>query len=263
MSPDHSIPPECVPLRVTQVQKESFFVTDGSGEVYAEVTGRLLYAADENLDLPVTGDWVMGQIVDSSLVIIHKVLPRKTFIKRKSAGKKTDFQPIASKIDTALLVQAMDDDFSSRRLERYLIMVREGGIEPVILLSKSDIPTPEVVAEYAESARVVSGSARVVAFSSKTGEGIDEVNKILVPFKTYCLLGSSGVGKSTLLNRMAGEEIMEPWRSAKVIRRGATQRRREVSNSAERNHNDRHARHEGARQYWRGNRHRGNIWGDS
>ncbi|NNE66902.1 MAG: ribosome small subunit-dependent GTPase A [Pyrinomonadaceae bacterium] len=206
---DPSIPPECVPLRVTQVQKESYFVTDGSGDVYAEVTGRLLYGAAEAVDLPVTGDWVMGQVVDSSLAIIHKVLPRSSFLRRKTAGKKTDYQPIASNIDTALLVQAMDEDFSVRRLERYLVMVREGQIEPVILLSKSDLQKPENVAEYAESARSVSGAARVLAFSNETGEGFDGVKKLLVPSKTYCLLGSSGVGKSTLLNRLAGEELME------------------------------------------------------
>jgi ribosome biogenesis GTPase len=206
---DSSIPESCVPVRVTQVQKESYFVTDGSGEVYAEVTGRLLYSADSALELPVTGDWVMAQIMDRSLAIIHQVLPRKTMLKRKTPGKKIEFQAIASSIDTALLVQALDDDFSLRRLERYLVMTREGGIRPLVLLSKSDLISEVEVETHFEEVKKIAGDAEVIAFSNETGKGLDEIKTMIKPGETYCLLGSSGVGKSTLLNRVAGVDLME------------------------------------------------------
>ena len=206
---DSSIPGTCVPVRVSQVQKESYFVTDGNREVYSEVAGRLMYGVDSPLHLPVTGDWVMAQVMDSSLAIIHKVLPRKTILKRKTPGKKVEFQAIAANIDVALLVQSLDDDFSLRRLERYLIMTREGDIEPVVLLSKRDLVAENELDSWIARVRDVSAEVKVISFSSETGVGVSAVNSFLESGKTYCLLGSSGVGKSTLLNELAGDEIME------------------------------------------------------
>lgn len=207
---DPSIPGSCVPARVTQVHKESYFVTNGEREVYAEVTGKLLFSVDSPLDLPVTGDWCLTQFLDDEkLAIIHLIFPRQTMLKRKTPGKKTEFQPIASNIDIAFLVQALDDDFSLRRLERYLVMTLEGGIEPVVLLSKADLVTRVELMESLRSVREVAGESKIIGYSAETGAGIDEIARILKPGLTCCLLGSSGVGKSTLLNRLAGKQLME------------------------------------------------------
>ncbi len=205
----NSIPDECVPTRVTQVQKESYFVTEGKGEVYAEVTGRLMFGAESPLDLPVTGDWALSQIIDDSLAVIHEILPRRTMLRRKTPGKKTEFQAIASNIDYAMIIQALDADFSPRRLERYLIMARDGGIEPVVLLSKSDLVSGDEINARRSELQEISGGSKIISFSNENGDSIHEIISLLQTGKTYCLLGSSGVGKSTLLNNLVGKQLME------------------------------------------------------
>jgi ribosome biogenesis GTPase len=125
-------------------------------------------------------------------------------LKRKTAGKKIDFQLIAANIDTAFIIQSLDEDFSLRRLERYLTMVNESHIRPMILLSKSDLIPPEAVEAYVQKAESVSKKGVVFRFSNKTGEGLNRIKQQLQPAKTYCLLGSSGVGKTTLLNHLIG-----------------------------------------------------------
>lgn len=196
--------------RVVAVHKDSCIVTNGEKEVYAELTGKLIYNADSSLDCPAVGDWVIAQFLDDdTFSIIHQILPRKSLLKRKIPGRKIDFQLIAANIDTALIMQSLDANFNLRRLERYLVMIHESRISPVILLSKSDLTTDDGIATRISEIRKTMPAVQTCPFSNESGFGLDTVKGLLEPGKTYCLLGSSGVGKTTLLNNLIGETVFK------------------------------------------------------
>lgn len=197
---------ELVAARVTAVDRGRFLVHAAVGEVPAELTGRLLHLAESSEDLPCVGDWVGVRRRDGDTqASIHRVLPRRTVLRRKAAGRDVEYQMIAANIDTAFLVQSCHFDFNLARLERYLVMVRDGGIEPVVLLTKTDLIDPEALAQRMAQIRRVAGEVPVVALSHVTGEGVESVRSLMAPGRTYCLLGSSGVGKTTLINRLLGD----------------------------------------------------------
>ncbi len=200
--------PEFSLARVTTVNKNNFLIRNEDAEIPAEITGKIMYGAETNLDLPTVGDWVYVEYFNQdTFAIIHNILPRKSLLKRKVAGKEIEYQPIASNIDIAFTVQSVDFDFNLRRLERYLIMIKECQIEPIILLSKSDLISPEDLKQKITATNSINPECDIIAFSNKTGEGLENIQKILKPGKTYCLLGSSGVGKTTLINRLIGKSI--------------------------------------------------------
>jgi len=196
--------------RVITVDKNSYTINSGEVDVFAEVTGKLMFNADSPLDYPAVGDWVYVQYFnDGSLAIIHEIVPRKSLLKRKTPGKKVEFQLIAANIDTAMIMQSLDFDFNLRRLERYLVMTNESNIEPIVLLSKSDLLTADETEKRIASIHKLMPGIQAVPFSNMGGSGLDKVKEMLVSGKTFCLLGSSGVGKSTLLNNLAGKELLE------------------------------------------------------
>ncbi|HNY67033.1 MAG TPA: ribosome small subunit-dependent GTPase A [Deltaproteobacteria bacterium] len=195
--------------RVSAVDRGSYLIRNESGEVPAELTGRLSYQIDNPLDLPCVGDWVAAQLYDQgTAAVIHGVLPRRTFLRRRAAGANVDFQMIAANVDTAFVVQSCHFDFNPRRLDRYLVMAADGDVEPVVVLTKTDLISQ---AELEEKLAAVASAAqaRVLALSSVTGSGFDELRQTLRPGRTYCLLGSSGVGKTTLINRLVGREAFD------------------------------------------------------
>lgn len=192
--------------RVIAVHKDSYTISNGEDAAAAELVGKILYSADSPLDYPTVGDWVFVNFYDEmTFSIIHEILPRKSLLKRKTPGKKIDYQLIAANIDTAFIVQSLDDNFNLRRLERYLVMVNESNIRPVVLLSKSDLLTSEDIANRIEEMQKIMPDLRVQPFSNKNEYGLKSVKGLLKPGFTYCLLGSSGVGKTTLLNHLLGE----------------------------------------------------------
>ncbi len=194
--------------RVVAVNRNNYSVRNRSGEVTAEITGKIMYGAESALDYPAVGDWVGVQYFDDdSFAVIHKILPRQSLLKRKVAGKRIDYQLIAANIDTAFIVQSLDGNFNLRRLERYLTMANDGNIRPVMLLSKSDLVTPAELREIVSSVSSVNRGYEILAFSNTTGEGLDGVRAAITAGRTYCLLGSSGVGKTTLLNKLIGEDL--------------------------------------------------------
>ncbi|MBN1154242.1 ribosome small subunit-dependent GTPase A [candidate division KSB1 bacterium] len=198
-----------IPARVITVNRDNYILKNTLGEVLAELTGKLLYSTESNIDLPVVGDWVMAEYFnDNTFAIIHSILPRKTLLTRKTAGKKYEFQPIAANIDYAFIVQSLDGNFNPRRLERYLVVVNQNKIEPIILLSKSDLITADELKEKMSLISEVTDKYTTIAFSNEDGENIDTIKSLLKKGLTYCMLGSSGVGKSTLLNRLIGEDIL-------------------------------------------------------
>jgi len=201
---------DCGVARVTRVDRDRYLVRNEKNEVQAEPTGKLLFSAESGQDLPCVGDWVFVQYYnDGGLAIIHGVLPRRTFLRRKSAGNSVDYQMIASNIDIAFIMQSCDFNFNLRRMERYLVMANEGQVEPIVLLSKSDLVNTEDLEKRISEIRNARINARVIAFSNKTAAGLEKVKQAMEKGKTYCLLGSSGVGKTTLLNHLLGREEFE------------------------------------------------------
>jgi ribosome biogenesis GTPase len=195
--------------RVTAVDRDACVVRDEQGETPAALTGRFRYMVEASPDLPCVGDWVCIERAGPELAIIHAVLPRRSYLRRKAPGKTVDFQMIAANIDTAFIVQSCQYDFNVRRLERYLVVCREGGIEPVILLSKIDLANPFEIEGLVAAIRGMGIDAPVIPISTATGDGLDQVRALLAPGKTFCLIGSSGVGKSTLINRLLGRDALD------------------------------------------------------
>jgi ribosome biogenesis GTPase / thiamine phosphate phosphatase len=193
--------------RVTAVDRGAFLVRDQDAEIHAELAGSSRFAAQSAVDLPCVGDWVCVQYeMSGGPAMIYRVAPRKTHLRRKCSGRAVDFQMIAANIDVAFIVQACEYDFNLRRLDRYLVMAAEGHIEPRIVLSKTDLISPEALEGIVAQIRSTGISAEVLALSNRTGFGLDDLRGLLSPGKTYCLLGSSGVGKTTLINRLIGRE---------------------------------------------------------
>jgi len=194
---DHQI------ARVITVNKDSYTIDNGKGEVSAEVTGKLLFSADSPVDYPATGDWVFAKYFDNdSFAIISEIVPRKSILKRKTSGKKIEFQLIATNIDTGLIVQSLDNNYNLRRLERYLVMIIQSNIQPVVLLSKSDLLPVGEIDKKVDEIHALYPDIRVLPFSNEDNTNLKHVKELLVPKKTYCLLGSSGVGKTTLINNL-------------------------------------------------------------
>ena len=193
--------------RITAVDRNGYILRSEDKEVPAELSGRLRFAIESESDLPTVGDWVLLTYLNSNtFAVINDILQRKTELKRKSAGRKIDYQVIAANIDISFIIQSCDFDFSPRRLERYLIAVYEGKIEPVVLLSKSDLLSQEELDKRISDIKAENIKSEVIAYSAESGLGLDKIQRLLEPGKTFCLLGSSGVGKTTLINHFVGKE---------------------------------------------------------
>ena len=192
--------------RITSVNKGSYLTRNEDGEVLSELAGEFIFSAESKLNYPVVGDWAFVQYYNANtLAIIHDLFPRKTILRRKTAGKKVDYQIIASNIDIALIVQSCDFNFNLRRLERYLVMVNDGHINPVILLSKSDLVSQKDLDNKVSEIRNTGIKCEIIAYSIETSLGLPQIQQLLRPGMTYCMLGSSGVGKTTLLNNLIGQ----------------------------------------------------------
>ncbi len=197
-----------VPTRVIAQQRKFWRVAGDFGECWAEACGKLRLAAQEGADWPAVGDWVVAELHGSdAAAVIQEVLPRRSKFVRKSPGKKMQEQVIAANVDTALLVSALGGDFNPRRVERYLVQCWESGARPVMVLNKADA-CEDAREKAAEMERVALG-ASVCVVSAKTGDGFGELEKFLRPGHTLVLLGSSGVGKSTIANRLMGHTVQE------------------------------------------------------
>ncbi|MFC1896016.1 ribosome small subunit-dependent GTPase A [Thermodesulfobacteriota bacterium] len=202
--------PEQSIARVAAVDRGACLVRNQHGEISADLAGALRFSSQSGAELPCVGDWVCVQYHNSgATAVIHKVFPRRTVLRRKCAGKTVDFQMIAANIDVAFIVQSCHYDFNIRRFDRYLVMANEGHIEPVIVLSKTDLITPDELKDRIAEIQQTGITVKILTLSNTTGAGVDDFRKSLVLGKTYCLLGSSGVGKTTLINRLIGQDVFD------------------------------------------------------
>lgn len=195
--------------RVVAQYKEIYKVATEKAEVLSEISGKLRYSSDEISDYPAVGDFV---IIDreneiNGNAIIHHVLTRKSMFVRRAAGKSHDVQVVAANIDTVFICMSLNNDFNLRRLERYLSITWDSGAVPVVVLTKADL-CEDMPARLSEIEKIAIG-ADVVVTSSMTEEGYKVLLKYIEPGQTVAFMGSSGVGKSTLINRLLGEDMIE------------------------------------------------------
>jgi len=196
----------CIPGRVGLENRGCYLVLTARGELQARVTGKFMHEAVKRLDYPALGDWVVLSMVDAhNEAVIHGILPRFSKFSRQAAGKVTEEQVAAANVDLVFLCLGLDGDYNIRRLERYLVMAWESGAFPVVVLTKADL-CPDLPARLSEAASIAAG-ADIIAVSGLDGQGLEALRGYLVTGKTGVLLGSSGVGKSTLINELFGKEV--------------------------------------------------------
>jgi len=194
--------------RVALEHRGSYRIYSELGELPAILTGRLRFNAESAAELPAVGDWVaINAPKDEKRAQIHAVLPRRSKFSRRAAGTETQEQIVAANIDTVFLVQGLDDDFNARRLERYLVAAYDSNASPVVILNKTDLC--ESVEQKVRETEVVALGTPVLAISSIEGVGLEQLDQYIGPGLTVAFLGSSGVGKSTLINRLIGEEVQK------------------------------------------------------
>ncbi len=197
---------ECIPARVAVEDKHHFVVLTEQGELSGHVAGKFLHEAASLADLPKVGDWVAVTVMPhEAKVVIHAVLPRRTKLSRKVPGRETEEQVLVTNVDLAFIVQALDGSFNAHRIQRHLVTVYESGAQPVVILNKIDLC--ETPAESIREAQQAVGETPLIAASALTGDGMEQLSALIRPGMTVVFIGSSGVGKSSLINRLYGEEI--------------------------------------------------------
>ena len=194
--------------RVISEHRERYIIKTINGEFEAEITGNMRFNAKNRADFPAVGDWVTLTTYESDFAIIHNILPRFSTIKRQAIGQFGEVQIIATNIDYAFLVQAVDRDFNINRLERYLTICNSSKVKPIIILTKTDLIDEIQINEIVNSIKIRIKNVPIIPISNETKKGYEAINTIIEKGKTYCMLGSSGVGKSTLLNNLSGKMVM-------------------------------------------------------
>lgn len=193
-----------IPARITAVHKERYALVCEHGETYGKLKTKEYYGGFE--EFPTTGDFVLIDFNPDGDSRIVKTLPRKTFFSRRDPTPGRGEQAVAANFDYVFIMQSMNQNFNARRLERYLTLAWQSGAAPVVVLTKADLA--ERAEPYIQTAEGLAAGAPVYAVSAKTGAGLDDLAAYMKPGKTVVFLGSSGIGKSSLVNALAGEEIM-------------------------------------------------------
>jgi ribosome biogenesis GTPase / thiamine phosphate phosphatase len=197
------------PGRVTQEHRERYIVSTGANEYEAEITGNLRFTAGSRSDFPAVGDWVAMSTYDCGLAIIHNILPRKSVLARQLVGKPGEKQIISANIDVAFIIQSIDNNFNVNRLERYLTICYSAGIEPVLVLSKIDLLNEDDIRSALKELDKRDRKVKYILLSNLTLQGLDQISGFMQRGKTYCVIGSSGVGKSSLINNLTGKDILK------------------------------------------------------
>jgi ribosome biogenesis GTPase len=211
--------------RVVAEYRGAYKVINENGEYLAKITGKQMFNASTREDYPAVGDWVTITDLDGEHATIHSVLPRKTLIKRGSSDKtrtggKNEVQIIATNIDVAFIVESVDRDYNLNRFERYLVIASDGCVKPVIVLNKIDLISKEALNSILKEIENRFNEIEVISTSSVSEEGLKELEKHIEKGKNYCFLGSSGVGKSSLINKLLGKDIIKTENIGVDTRRG-------------------------------------------
>jgi ribosome biogenesis GTPase len=206
--------------RVIQEHKERYIISTFEKEYEAEITGNLRYSAKSREDFPSVGDWVQFLPYEENTAVIQQLIPRKTLLTRKSVSSSSEKQIIAANIDTAFVVQAVDRDFNLSRLERYVSLIFAGSIEPVVILNKTDLISKEELQDKLTQVSKRFKEIRIISMSNETLEGIGDLKNSLEVNKTYCLVGSSGVGKSSIINTLLNENKIKTNTISEITNKG-------------------------------------------
>ena len=198
---------ELTVCRVSMQEKGQYQIISPEGTQWAKISGKFRYGSAAVSDYPAVGDYVMVDLVINGLSVIHTVLPRKSVFVRKAAGTGNTEQVVAANIDTVFLCMALNNDFNIRRMERYLTAAWDSGATPVILLTKTDLC--DDLDEKIMQVESIAPGVDIITATSLEADGIKQVEPYLVKGKTLAFVGSSGVGKSTLINRLLGENRLE------------------------------------------------------
>jgi len=200
--------------RVIAEYKEAYRVKNVDGEFLAKITGKQIFTAIGREDYPAVGDWVLITEADKEHAVINEILPRRTIIKRRfgnknKIGEKNDVQIIATNIDVGFVIESVDRDYNLNRFERYFAILEDGGVRGVIILNKIDLLTEEEIENKINELRDRFNGIDIILTSTINSNGLEELKNYIEKGKTYCFLGSSGVGKSSLINKLIGEEVIE------------------------------------------------------
>ena len=206
--------------RVILEHKERYMVRTEQGEINCELIGNLRFTAQRRSDFPAAGDWVAIQEYDTNKGLIHVIYPRENILERQAVGRNGEKQIIATNIDYGFIVQSVNRDYSINRLERYITICHSADIKPLIILNKIDLIGKNQLAGLLDEIDQRINDVSVFALSNLTGEGLDQIEPMIKSGKTYCLLGSSGVGKSSLINSLAGHTVMKTGGISEAIDRG-------------------------------------------
>ncbi len=208
-----------IPALIIAEHKELYILRNETSEFSAKITGKMMFTASSREDYPAVGDWVLIIILDNKQAIIREILPRKTVLMRKSAGK-SDTQIIASNIDTAFIIQSPDRDYNLNRFERYFSLAESGNIKTVIVLNKTDLISESDLEIKLAEIKARFRNTKIYATSTTTGKGVADFKKNIKQGVTYCFLGSSGVGKSSIINMLVGENLIETGEISSYTKRG-------------------------------------------
>lgn len=195
--------------RIIVEHKERYILQSFEGTFNAEITGNLRFTAESRADFPAVGDWVRYMKMDEQNVVILEIFPRFSVLERQAVGKLAEVQIIASNIDCAFLVQAVGHDFNLKRLERYLTICYSANIDPIIILTKIDLIVEDEIKNLLDQISDRIKNVPVIALSSETKDGYKQLETQMEAYSTYCFIGSSGVGKSTIVNQLKKEVVLK------------------------------------------------------
>lgn len=207
------------PARIIAEHKEMFIVRNETSELSAKITGRMMFTALSREDYPAVGDWVLINILNDDQASIHEILPRRTVLKRKSADN-SDIQIIASNVDTAFIVQSPDRDYNLNRFERYITLAESENIQPVLVINKTDLISESDLNIKLSEINNRFNNIQIQTISTVNGKGMSDFIKRIKPGLTYCFLGSSGVGKSSIINTIIGKSSLKTAEISSSTNRG-------------------------------------------